>query len=554
MKVCDVVIQMLVDGGVRYFAGMVGSTTVPMVASVARNPNARYIPIRHEQVAASIVDATARITRRPGCALLHSASGTLAASLGVAAAARDSTPMIVLTGTQERLAHQRGYWQTMDVLGPLSSFTKWQMRLEHPQDAPEVVRRALIEAVTGRPGVVHLDIPIDVSTAEIDGIPEWPQTIYETPLFRPRPETGKVEAAAALILAAEQPVILVGGGAVYSGAGPEIQRLAERLNAPIVDTGTSRGVVSEEHPLSLGPSGITGFVPMGEAITTSDLIIAIGSRLSDLQLARGTLLPERPRIIQVDVDPTEINRLYPVELGIVADARSFVEDLNARLDGQTLQVPQRRRDWAAKLRQGVDGFRESWIANAPKNGKVQPQEVVHVLMDALPTGSVLTHGAGDHGFYGYMVPVEEPQTQILSVALGAMGSGLAYALGAKLARPDRTVVACVGDGDFMLQLGDLETMVREQLPVVVIVFNNFRLGSQRPRMEQWGHVFGVDHTNPDFAKLGGLFGCDGYRVDQPGQFRGIFEQAVTSGRPTIIDVIVDPEAHPPRIAMSRAAR
>jgi thiamine pyrophosphate-dependent acetolactate synthase large subunit-like protein len=218
MKAAEVAIQTLTDGGVRYFAGMVGSTNTALVAAVGRTPGARYIPVRHEQVAASIVDATARLTRRPGCILLHSGSGTLAASLGIAAASRESTPMIVLTGTQERQATLRGYAQTMDVLTPLQALTKWQYRVERPADVSEIMRRALIETTTGRPGVVQIDLPIDISNANCDAPPRN-TTVYEAPLFRARPLAADIARAAELLKGAKRPVLVVGGGAVYSGIG-----------------------------------------------------------------------------------------------------------------------------------------------------------------------------------------------------------------------------------------------------------------------------------------------------------------------------------------------
>src|SRR4051812_11891733 len=266
MEACDVLVGVLVEGGVRYFAGMAGSTVSPFIAAAARAPGARYLPVRHEHVAASLLDATARLTGSPGCVMVHSAAGTLAASLGVAAAARESSPLIVLTGTQDRLAQLRGYSQTMDVLAPLRAMAKWQVRVERPQDIAEIARRALLEATSGRPGVVQIDVPADLATAEVDPPPSAPAVTYAAPLFRSRPLAADVARAAALLGGARRPTIVVGGGAAYAGAGGELQRLAERLSAPIVNSATSRGIVSEDHPLSLGPSGIVGDPASGEAI------------------------------------------------------------------------------------------------------------------------------------------------------------------------------------------------------------------------------------------------------------------------------------------------
>jgi acetolactate synthase-1/2/3 large subunit len=218
-----------------------------------------------------------------------------------------------------------------------------------------------------------------------------------------------------------------------------------------------------------------------------------------------------------------------------------------------VDVADARRNWAESLAARISDWQQVWFDASPDNGRVQPQEVVKTLM-TLPPDTIFTHGAGDHGFYGYMVPVAAPGAHLVSTRLGAMGCALGLALGAKLARPEQTVIGCIGDGDFMLQVGDLETMARENLAAIIVVFNNFRLGSQRKRVEAYGNVIGIDHGNPDFAKLADLFGCRGYRVDTPGTFDAAFEEALATGAPCVIDVIMDPDARPPRIAASREAR
>ncbi len=301
----------------------------------------------------------------------------------------------------------------------------------------------------------------------------------------------------------------------------------------------------------LGPSGIVGYEPIGNAIREADLVIAIGSRLSDIQTSRGELLPEGAPLIQVDIDGAAIGKEYTPTVGVCADARAFTESLNDTL--RDMNKPDARRDWVASLNRRITDWYEAWHKATPDNGQVQPQELVRAMAD-LPADTIFTHGAGDHGFFGFMVPVAAPGAHLMSARLGAMGCALGSALGAKLERPNQPVVACVGDGDFMLQLGDVETMVRERLPVVITVFNNFRLGSQRKRVEAYGPVIGVDHGNPDFAKLAELFGCNGYRVDRPGDFDDALKTAMASGAPCIIDAIIDPEARPPRTAISREAR
>jgi acetolactate synthase-1/2/3 large subunit len=554
MKVYKAVIEYLQSVGVRHFAGMVGSTNGPYVVDIAARDGVRFVPVRHEQVAAAIVDATARLEGQPGCLLVHGASGILAASLGVASAARDSVPMLVLSATQERIAMERGYWQTQDVLRPLSAFAKWQKRVERPDEAVGAVRLALKAAVSGKPGVAQVDLPIDVSVAEYDGDSFQEPAERDSSKYRIWPDPDAVTEAARILERSQRPVILVGGGAAFSGAGELITKLAEQMHAPVVNTATSRGLIAEDHELSFGPSGILGYQPADRVVAEADTILAIGSRLSDLQTARGTLLSSKTTIIQVDIEPMSLAKEHPIALEIVSDARTFTDQLLRNPVFAKLKPVAARREWVSSLTKNRVEWFGAWLDAADTSGRVQPPEVINAMRKQLPPDAIMTHGAGNHGFYGYAIPLRPPGTHLVSAALGALGCALGYAIGAKLARPDQTVVACVGDGEFMLQLGDLETMVRENLPAIVVVFNNFSLGSQRKRLEVHGKPFGVDHGNPDFARLAELFGARGYRVDKPGQFAAAFADALGSGRPAVIDVIVDPAACPPRMAISQEAR
>ena len=215
MKVYEAVLDQLIGGGVKYFAGMVGSTNAPYAGTLAMRNDARYIGVRHEQVAAAMIDATARLSGRPGCVMTHGASGLLAASLGIASAALDSVPMIALSATQEKQAMEKGWWQTTEVLRPLNGIAKWQMRIERPDQAIGAVRRALRESVTGRPGVAQIDLPIDVSTEQL-GDTRLPDCVpHAAPLFRPWPDPAAVEKCVELIQNAAQPVLLIGGGAAF---------------------------------------------------------------------------------------------------------------------------------------------------------------------------------------------------------------------------------------------------------------------------------------------------------------------------------------------------
>ncbi|MED6310155.1 MAG: thiamine pyrophosphate-binding protein, partial [Pseudomonadota bacterium] len=407
MKVYEAVLDQLLGAGVSHFAGMVGSTSAPYASALAAQNQARYVGIRHEQVAAAILDATARLSGQPGCLMVHGGSGLLAASLGIGSAALDCTPMVVLSATQERKAMENGWWQTLDVQKPIADFVKFQTRVERPDQAVAAVRDALRASVSGKPGVAQIDIPIDVSTDELgtDNIPA--PVRMATPHIRSFPDTSLVEKAADLLARAPRPVLLIGGGANYSGAGDALMRLAERLGAPVVNSPTSRGVLPESNALVLGCAGIIGYEPVGNAIREADLVLAIGSRLSDIQTSRGELLPAGAPIIQVDIDAAALGKEYPSEVGVVSDAKAFADALNEILKADASPVLDVRRNWTESLAARYTAWRDEWLSSAPDNGQVQPQEIVAALCEQ-PSETIYTHGAGDHGFYGFMAPIDPP--------------------------------------------------------------------------------------------------------------------------------------------------
>lgn len=555
----EVAVACLVDGGVRWFAGMVGSVTVPLVAAVAREPRARFVAVRHEQVAAALLDATARLTGIPGVCLVHSASGSLAASLGIASAQRDCVPLVLISGTQERAMYRRGAWQVLDIDAVLRPIVKWQQRVEDPAEIPAAIRRALAEATGGRPGVVHLDLPIDISQAPLDAAPAADR-VYRAPLYRPEPDSEAVRQTLNLLRRARRPVLVCGGGAAWSRAGEAVTALAEHLGAPVVLSASSRGLVPEDHPLCLGSSGVIGYPAASRALREADLIVGLGARFSDLQTSRWQHIQPGVPIVQCDLDAAEIGQQYPVTVGVLADVRAFVDQLligaehglpvddgQGGLRAEPLAPDPDRQAWAAGLRAEREVYLQDWLATTPGDGQApRPQEVIGALIEQLPRDAILAAGAGDHGFFAALLPIHVPYGQLTSVRLGAMGCGLGLALGAKLAAPERQVVAILGDGELMIQLQDLETMVREGLAVTVIVFNNFQLGSQRPRMAATGIIAGVEHTNPDFAQLARLFGAQGWRVDRPGQFPAALQAALASNGPALIDVLLDPTITAPR--------
>lgn len=512
--------------GVEWVFGLVGSTIAPLAEALADLPGVRVIPTRHEQAAAHMADAAARITRRPVVCYAHAAPGGLNLTMGVATAWRDSVPLIFINGDVEREQLGREAWQaTDDLTAVMRPITKAAWRLERPEDAAERVRRAVVIAAGGRPGPVYLQIPRDVLKGEgepaqaLGGTPAGP-----LPWHRPVPPAEWVAAVAERLRRARRPVLAVGGGVVWSDAAAPLAAVAERSGAPVVVSQTSRGVLDETGPWCLGASGHLGNPAASRALAEADVVVAVGNRLSDLQWDHGKLWRGQ-ELIHVDVDAGELGRYYPARLSACADAGAFLQALAAAL-------PAVAPAGVAAWREALCRMRDAWYAEQlAGDGHFGPADVTAAVWETLPPDAIVTIGAGRHAQYGCRIPHRRLPGLVKAIGSAAMGHAFPAALAAKAVRPDRPAVALVGDGDFLMNVQELETAVREKLPAVAVIYNDFRLASQGGR----GFRVGVHHGNPDFAALAQSFGAAGLVVHSRAECRAALEQALAGDRPALID-------------------
>ena len=416
--------------------------------------------------------------------------------------------------------------------------TKWSARIERPEDIAYNLRNALIKSVSGRPGPVHIDIPVDVAEAEVDDAQldvlkfaaEGP---LMTPYGRPAPGREVIEAACELLAHAERLTIMVGGGVLSSGAEQELRSLAELLQAPVAASQTSRGAVPEDHPLGLGVSGQNGNRSAERAVAEADVILAVGCRLSDLQTKDWTLVSKDTKIIHVDIDVNEMGHNYPPDVAIVADAKvtlaAIIEGLQAMKAAPAAGAPSRTAD-----------LKKSWQADLDAYFDVKPGDAIpapliaRTVMKLRQRDAIFTYGAGGNTAHANKVPILEARTHLKAIGSAAMGFGFPAALGAKLAFPERQVVCMLGDGDFMMTAQDLETASRVGLDPIVVIFNNMGLGFTRP------------HGNPDFAKFAECFDAAGAQVRTVEDLEAAFTRFAQGGRPAVIDAILERPA-PARI-------
>jgi acetolactate synthase-1/2/3 large subunit len=417
----------------------------------------------------------------------------------------------------------------------MRTFVKWAERIEYPDNAPTMVSRAFQEMLSGRRGPVALEMPWDVFTQRAETSTLKPFD----PFPAPQPDPDRIKAAAALVAGSKTPMIFVGSGAI--DARDEILELAESIDAPVVAFRSGRGIVSNAHELGLTMAAAYRLWP------NTDLMIGIGTRLELPTMSRWPFRPDGLKSVRIDIDPVEMRR-FTSDVAVIADARAGTRELLAAVGKAGYKKTSGRRA----------AIREASAAALKEIQKVQPQMAyLNILRDVLPHDAIVTDELSQVGFaswYGF--PIYQPRTFITSGYQGTLGSGFPTALGAKVANPDKAVVAITGDGGFMFGVQELATAVQFNIGVVTLVFNNNAYGNvrrdQRERFE--GRVVASDLVNPDFVKLAESFGVGAARVTSPEGFRPALEKALAHGGPYLIDIEVPRDSettpwtfiHPPK--------
>ena len=489
----------------------------------------RVIGARHEQACGYMAFGYARSSGKPGVFSVVPGPGVLNAGAALLTAFGANEPVLCLTGQvpTKFLDQGRGHLHEMpDQLATLRSFVKWAERIEYPGDAPTLVSRAFQEMRSGRSGPVALEMPWDVFTQRADTAASTPFDLFPAP----QPDSERIKSAAAAIAAGKNPMIFVGSGAIH--AGDEILELAELIDAPVVAFRSGRGIVSNAHELGLTMAAAYRLWPQ------IDLIIGIGTRL-ELPGWRWPYRPEGQKSIRIDIDAAEMRR-FAADVAVVADAKAATGDLLAAV----------RRTGYSKQKGRRAAIREASAAALAEIQAIQPQMAyLNILREVLPANAIVTDELSQVGFaswYGF--PIYQPRTFISSGYQGTLGSGFPTALGAKVANPDRPVVAITGDGGFMFGVQELATAVQFNIGVVTLVFNNNAYGNvRRDQIKVFdGRVVASDLVNPDFVKLAESFGAGAARVTSPDAFRPALEKALADGGPYVIAVEVprDSETNP----------
>ena len=522
----EAVVRTLQAAGVDTLFGIISVHNIPIYDAIARQGGITPIRVRHEQAATLMADGYARAGGRPGVALSSTGPGAANATAGQFEAYTASSPVLHLTGQipTQHLDRGKGFLhEAKDQPATLGAVSDFVARVTTTAQIPETIHAALEHMATHRPRPASIEIPIDLQYAESDiEVPEF----SVPPRRRPAPE--EVRRAAELLRAARRPLLWTGGGVISAGAAPQVRALAEGLGAGVVTSTNGRGSLPESHPLCLG--ALTMDPAVGDLIAGADLVLAAGTRFQAMDTNEwGIRVPHR--LIHIDIDPAEIGRNYPAELGVVADAQAALADLLAA-GGFPAPDP----TWTS----AVTRVRDEARRRATDRLGVHAQ-VMNDLRAVLPPEAIIVRDAtiAAYTWGDRLIPIEEPRTS-LRPASAAIGPGLPLALGARVARPDRPVVAICGDGGFMLNLAELATAVEHDLAVVVLLFNDGGYGVLRwiQDLQFGGRNIAVDLHTPDFLTLARGFGCAATAVGATNEFRSAVERALASGRPTLIEVDV----------------
>ncbi|MEP9411810.1 MAG: biosynthetic-type acetolactate synthase large subunit [Candidatus Brocadia sp.] len=529
----QILLDALIREGVEYIFGIPGGANLPLFDALYESP-IKFILTRHEQGAGHAADGYARATGKVGVCLATSGPGATNLVTAIATAFMDSVPMVAITGQVKTFLIGNDAFQEADIIGITRPITKHSYLVKDVKDLARIVKEAFFIANTGRRGPVLIDLPVDVTLEKCEEI--IPSEV-DLPGYKPRYEGNirQIKIAAEEINNSRQPVVYTGGGIITSGCSKELLELAEKGNLPVTTTLMGLGGFPEDHDLSLGMLGMHGTVYANFAVTECDLLIAIGSRFDDRVTGKIDEFAPHAKIIHIDIDPASISKTIKVDIPIVGDAKNILQELNKHIRFSE------RKEWFDKIK--------SWKEKNPLSynntgSVIKPQYVIEQICDAGKGNVIITTEVGQNQMWAaQFFTYTKPRTFLSSGGLGTMGYGFPAAIGAQLGCPDKIVVDIAGDGSIQMNIQELSTVARLNIPVKIAILNNGYLGMVR----QWQELFynkrysGVNlNGNPDFVKLAEAYGVNGFLIEKKEEVRPTIEKAFSIKGPVVMDFRIDP--------------
>ena len=552
--ISEQLVKYLEDRGVEYLFGLCGHTNIAVLAAM-KDSKLKLVNTRHEQIAAHMADGYARAKRQTAVVLSHLGPGLTNAATGVANAALDSIPMVVIAGDIPSHYYGKHPHQEVNLHADASQseiyrpFCKRVWRVDRPDLFPQILEKAFQLAESGRPGPVLISVPMDIFSAEVDTALFERLSLNTRHLGKPSLDDPTAEKIVRTLLDAKNPLIYAGGGILLADAAEELREFATHLAIPVAHSLMGKGALPDDHPLTLGMTGFWGTRFVNDQCLQADWVIGLGTRFSEADCSSWekeyTFSFPPSKLIHIDIDPSEIGRNFPAAIGVVTDLKAALQVLN-RVAKKLL--PGGRRN--AALENRIADFRAEFVAGNRDFVKseafpMQPERILAVVREVLPRDAIITTDVGwNKNGVGQQFPVYTPGSILTPGGFATMGFGAPAALGAKLACPERVVVALVGDGGFGQNPALLATAVESDIPVVWVVMNNFAFGTIAGlQMAHYGSTVGCvfrkqdgQPYSPDFAAIARAYGAEGVKIGSAAEFKDVLQRAVGAGKPFVIDV------------------
>jgi acetolactate synthase-1/2/3 large subunit len=544
-KVANQLVKYLEDRGVEYVFGLCGHTNIAVLSAIEKS-KITFVNTRHEQVAAHAADGYARAKNQTAVVLSHLGPGLTNAATGVANASLDSVPMVVIAGDIPTHYYGKHPHQEVNMHADAAQFeiyrpfVKRAWRVERPDLFPEILEKAFSLAERGRPGPVLVDVPMDIFSAEVD-VALFERLRHNTKkLSRPSLDEETATAIVKAFSQAKRPLLYVGGGVVRANAAAELRALVDHLQVPVAYTLMGKGAVPDDHPFVLGMTGFWGTKYINEQCRTADWIMGLGTRFSEADCSSWypeyTFSMPPTKLIHIDIDPCEIGRNFPVEIGAVADLKPALAVLNRvarKLLPDGIKRPQVAKEIAANREEFVAGNRAHAQSNAYP---MRPERILADVREVLPRNAFITTDVGwNKNGVGQQFPVLEPGTILTPGGYATMGFGAPAALGAKLAQPDRVVISLVGDGGFGQNPAMLATAYEQNIAVVWVIMNNNAFGTIAGlERAHFGTTFGTVFEkngkpySPDYAAIAKAYGIEGLRITKAAEFKPALVRAIAA--------------------------
>jgi len=554
-------VKYLEDRGVEHIFGLCGHTNIAVLAALAKS-SIRFINTRHEQIAAHAADGYARAKHQTAVVLSHLGPGLTNAATGVANAALDSVPMVVIAGDVPSHYYGRHPHQEVNLHADASQFeiyrpfVKRAWRVDKEDLFPEIIEKAFQLAESGRPGPVLVSVPMDIFSKEVDVSLFERLRLNTKKLHKPSLDDETAAKIVNTLLRAKNPLLYVGGGIILADAAEELEAFVNHLSIPVAHSLMGKGVLPDDHPMTLGMTGFWGTKFINNKCKEADYVLGLGTRFSEADCSswdpRFTFNFPPSRLIHIDIDPSEIGRNYPVEIGAVADLKQALKVLVGA--AKKLLPAGRRNDQLAKAiadnRKEFKSGNEAYIRD--RAYPMRPERILAEIREVLPRDAIITTDVGwNKNGVGQQFPVYTPGSILTPGGYATMGFGAPAAIGAKLACPDRVVVALVGDGGFGQNPAMLATAVESNVPVVWVIMNNYAYGTIAGlELAHFGTTFGCVFSkddkpySPDFATIARAYGAEGVQIKSADEFKPAFERAIKSNRPVVIDVAMQNEPVP----------